>query len=78
MGGVAFLKALAGRFRDVRFVPTGGIGPSNLADYLRAPQVLACGGSWMVAPTLLVEGSFDRVEELAREARAIVAEVRGG
>lgn len=35
-GGIPFLKALAGRFRDARFVPTGGIDASNLADYLRA------------------------------------------
>ena len=77
MGGVAFLKALAGPFRDVSFVPTGGIGPGNIADYLRLPSVLACGGSWMVTPALLSSGSFDQVEELARGALAIVAEVRG-
>ena len=75
-GGVAFLKALAGPFRDVSFVPTGGIGPGNIADYLRLPSVLACGGSWMVAPALLASKSFDQVEELARGAVAIVAEVR--
>jgi 2-dehydro-3-deoxyphosphogluconate aldolase / (4S)-4-hydroxy-2-oxoglutarate aldolase len=77
MGGVAFLKALAGPFRDVSFVPTGGVNTSNLADYLRLPGVVACGGSWMVAPALLAERRFDRVEELARDATAIVAEVRG-
>ncbi|MGD0285766.1 MAG: bifunctional 4-hydroxy-2-oxoglutarate aldolase/2-dehydro-3-deoxy-phosphogluconate aldolase [Acidimicrobiales bacterium] len=77
MGGVAFLKALAGPFRDVSFVPTGGIGPGNVADYLCLPAVLACGGSWMVTPALLASGSFDQVEELARGALAIVAEVRG-
>jgi 2-dehydro-3-deoxyphosphogluconate aldolase/(4S)-4-hydroxy-2-oxoglutarate aldolase len=76
MGGVAFLKALAGPFRDVSFVPTGGIGPSNLADYLRLPSVVACGGSWMVTRALLTSGSFDQVEKLARGAMAIVADVR--
>jgi 2-dehydro-3-deoxyphosphogluconate aldolase/(4S)-4-hydroxy-2-oxoglutarate aldolase len=76
MGGVAFLKALAGPFRDVSFVPTGGIGPGNLADYLRLPSVVACGGSWMVTRALLTSGSFDQVEELARGALAIVADVR--
>jgi 2-dehydro-3-deoxyphosphogluconate aldolase/(4S)-4-hydroxy-2-oxoglutarate aldolase len=76
MGGVAFLKALAGPFRDVRFVPTGGINVENLADYLRVPQVAACGGSWMVAPPLVREQRFDEVEALARRALEIVAEVR--
>lgn len=77
IGGAAFLEALAGPFRDVRFLPTGGISPTNLAGYLRLPEVIACGGSWLVRPSLLAEGQFDRVEALAREALQIVAEVRG-
>jgi len=75
-GGVPFLKALAGPFADVRFVPTGGINPANLAAYLALPQVVACGGSWMVAPRLLAEGDFGQVRALAAEAVAIVAEAR--
>jgi 2-dehydro-3-deoxyphosphogluconate aldolase/(4S)-4-hydroxy-2-oxoglutarate aldolase len=78
MGGIPFLKALAGPFRGVSFVPTGGISPENLAKYLRLPQVLACGGSWMVAPTLIAAGRFDEIEELARQAVAIVDTARGG
>jgi 2-dehydro-3-deoxyphosphogluconate aldolase / (4S)-4-hydroxy-2-oxoglutarate aldolase len=77
MGGIAFLKALAGPFRDVQFVPTGGVNASNLASYLALAQVAACGGSWMVAPALLRERAFDRIEALTREAVAIVAEARG-
>lgn len=76
MGGVAFLKALSGPFRDVAFVPTGGVDAGNLACYLRMPQVIACGGSWLVSPRLLAEGRFDRIEALAREALQIVADVR--
>ena len=78
MGGVAFLKALSGPFRDVSFIPTGGVTASNLADYLRLPVVIACGGSWMVAPALLAEKRLDRIELLTREAVAIVGEVRAG
>jgi 2-dehydro-3-deoxyphosphogluconate aldolase/(4S)-4-hydroxy-2-oxoglutarate aldolase len=76
MGGAAFLKALTGPFREVQFVPTGGINASNLATYLALPQVAACGGSWMVAPTLLRQRDFGRIEELTREALAVVAEAR--
>lgn len=75
-GGVAFLKALAGPFADVRFVPTGGINAGNLAAYLALAQVAACGGSWMVAPRLLAEGDFAEVQALAAHAVAIVAESR--
>jgi 2-dehydro-3-deoxyphosphogluconate aldolase/(4S)-4-hydroxy-2-oxoglutarate aldolase len=76
-GGVRFLKALSGPFRDVNFVPTGGISETNLETYLRLPQVAACGGSWMVAPELLVAGKFDEITDLARIALGIVKEVRG-
>jgi 2-dehydro-3-deoxyphosphogluconate aldolase/(4S)-4-hydroxy-2-oxoglutarate aldolase len=78
MGGIHVLKALAGPFRDVSFVPTGGINQSNLADYLRLPNVVACGGSWLVAPSLLAEQRFDLIEVLTREAVLIAANVRSG
>jgi 2-dehydro-3-deoxyphosphogluconate aldolase/(4S)-4-hydroxy-2-oxoglutarate aldolase len=76
IGGLPFLKALVGPFPDVAFVPTGVINTSNLADYLRLPQVAACGGSWMVAPALLRARRFDRIASLTREASRIVTEVR--
>jgi 2-dehydro-3-deoxyphosphogluconate aldolase/(4S)-4-hydroxy-2-oxoglutarate aldolase len=78
VGGVPLLKALAGPFAEVAFVPTGGIRAGNLAEYLSLPNVVACGGSWMVASALVEEGRFDRVEALAREAVAIASEARNG
>lgn len=47
-GGPAAIKALAAPFGQVRFVPTGGVGPANLGEYLALPSVAAVGGSWMV------------------------------
>lgn len=76
MGGVAFLRALCGPYRDMSFVPTGSITVSVLPDYLALPQVLACGGSWMVKPELVRAGDFDRVRALAAEAVAIVRRLR--
>jgi 2-dehydro-3-deoxyphosphogluconate aldolase/(4S)-4-hydroxy-2-oxoglutarate aldolase len=55
----------------MRFIPTGGIGPRNLNDYLSLPSVIACGGSWMVKPQLFVDGNFTAVEQLTREAVAM-------
>ena len=74
VGGVATLKALAGPFPEVRFVPTGGIGPANLASYLALPSVAAVGGSWMVAPELVAAGDFDAIERLTADAVALAAE----
>ena len=46
-GGAAMVAALSAPFPSARFVPTGGIGAADLADYLRLPAVLAVGGTWL-------------------------------
>ncbi|MBO4209925.1 bifunctional 4-hydroxy-2-oxoglutarate aldolase/2-dehydro-3-deoxy-phosphogluconate aldolase, partial [Micromonospora echinofusca] len=61
LGGLPMVAALAAPFRSVRFIPTGGVSTANLADYLAHPAVLAVGGTWMVAPTLLAAGNWDEV-----------------
>jgi 2-dehydro-3-deoxyphosphogluconate aldolase/(4S)-4-hydroxy-2-oxoglutarate aldolase len=67
-GGLSLLKALSGPFSDIKFIPTGGIDQTNLLSYLSHPQVLACGGSWMVKPDFLSSGNFARITEITREA----------
>lgn len=76
LGGLAFLKAVAAPYGTMRFMPTGGIGPENLADYLRFPKVISCGGSWMVAKELLAARSFDQVTSLTRQAVQIARQAR--
>ncbi len=71
LGGPKMVAALSGPFPTVRFVPTGGIGPNELAGYLRLPSVLAVGGSWLVASTLIQAGRWDVITRLALEARAV-------
>jgi 2-dehydro-3-deoxyphosphogluconate aldolase/(4S)-4-hydroxy-2-oxoglutarate aldolase len=75
-GGVKTLKAISGPYGEVRFIPTGGINAANLADYLRLPTVIACGGSWLVKKQLIADGEFDRIAELTAEAVEIVRTVR--
>lgn len=70
-GGAKAIKALAAPFAGVRFVPTGGIGPSNLAAYLQIPAVLAVGGSWMVPRDTIAAGDFDRIAALTSDAVAL-------
>jgi 2-dehydro-3-deoxyphosphogluconate aldolase/(4S)-4-hydroxy-2-oxoglutarate aldolase len=73
IGGLTYLKALAAPFPEVEFVPTGGVGASNLAAYLAFKPVVACGGSWMAPQRWIEAGDFDRVrravEQAARLAR---------
>jgi 2-dehydro-3-deoxyphosphogluconate aldolase/(4S)-4-hydroxy-2-oxoglutarate aldolase len=68
IGGVKTLKAFSGPYGALRFIPTGGISPVNLTDYLALPQVVACGGSWMVKQDLIDGEHFDKVTQLASEA----------
>lgn len=77
-GGVPMLKALAAAFGDVRFVPSGGISPKNLRDYLAVPSVMACGGSWLTPAAAIAEGDYDAIKRLAAEAEAMAAESRSG
>ena len=72
MGGAATLKALAAVFRDVRFVPTGGVTLANAADYLGLGCVAACGSSWLADAGLVRAGDFDEIERRARAMRELV------
>jgi len=67
-GGLNMLKAMAAPYGGVRFMPTGGISPANVGDYLAWNRIIACGGSWMVPPKMLAEGNFEGIKRLAREA----------
>jgi 2-dehydro-3-deoxyphosphogluconate aldolase/(4S)-4-hydroxy-2-oxoglutarate aldolase len=73
MGGVATLKALAGPYPDVRFIPTGGITPELLPTYLKLPSVAACGGSWLAPRDLLAAGRFDAIACLIEQATKLLA-----
>ena len=75
-GGVPALKALSSVFRTMRFMPTGGISPGNLADYLAVPAVLACGGSWLTPADAIASGDYGKLTTLAREALKIAAQAR--
>ncbi|MFS8037897.1 bifunctional 4-hydroxy-2-oxoglutarate aldolase/2-dehydro-3-deoxy-phosphogluconate aldolase [Xanthobacter sp. AM11] len=70
-GGAAFLKSIAGPLPHLRFCPTGGIGPANVADYLALPNVVAVGGSWVVPADAIKAGDFARVRELAAAAAGL-------
>ena len=67
-GGLPMIKAMSAPYGKLKFMPTGGIGPKNLAEYLKNEKVLACGGSWMVPGDLLAADDFAGIEKLAREA----------
>ncbi|ELV8578696.1 bifunctional 4-hydroxy-2-oxoglutarate aldolase/2-dehydro-3-deoxy-phosphogluconate aldolase [Vibrio vulnificus] len=71
-GGINMLKSLLGPYTQIQFMPTGGINPKNVNDYLAVDRVLACGGTWMVDKTLINEGRWDEIGRLAQEVTEII------
>jgi 2-dehydro-3-deoxyphosphogluconate aldolase / (4S)-4-hydroxy-2-oxoglutarate aldolase len=72
-GGLRLLDAMAAPYGEVAFMPTGGVTPDNLPDYLSRPQVAACGGTWIATAALLAEGAYETVGRNARRAVEIAA-----
>lgn len=75
-GGLKYIRAIAALYTMMKFMPTGGINPQNVREYLAYDRIAACGGSWMVKNTMIENNEFDRIEELVKEAVEIVKESR--
>lgn len=67
-GGVAMLKALSSVYRDLKFMPTGGITPDTLNDYLQLASVVACGGSWLTPQSAIENKDYALITALAKQA----------
>lgn len=78
MGGVKMLKALYGPYRGVKFMPTGGIHPQNVGEYLSLPNVIACGGSWLCPAADIQKGNWQAITQRARECADLVRKARQG
>nr|WP_288455194.1 bifunctional 4-hydroxy-2-oxoglutarate aldolase/2-dehydro-3-deoxy-phosphogluconate aldolase [uncultured Pseudomonas sp.] len=67
-GGTAALKALGGPFGDIRFCPTGGVGPANVQKYMALANVMCVGGSWMLDSSK----GWDAVRQASADALALL------
>lgn len=76
-GGLSMIKAVSAPYTMLKFMPTGGINPGNVKEYLKSDKIFACGGSWMVKGDLVDAGDFDKIKELTKEAADIVKKIRG-
>lgn len=70
-GGAKALGAWASPLAKLRFCPTGGVSLENARDYLRLPNVLCVGGSWVAPKDAVAQGDWARIEVLAAEAAAL-------
>ena len=74
-GGIKAIKALAGPFPDIRFMPTGGVDLSNLKDYV-IPEVIAVGGGWLCARKDIKEKQFGKITEICSESVNVVKQCK--
>lgn len=77
-GGLAKIKAMSAPFPQFKVMPTGGISLKNLAEYIKAPVIAACGGSYMVTADLIEGQKWDEITALCKQSRDIVEEARNG
>ncbi len=77
-GGLAKIKAMSAPFPQFKVMPTGGISLKNLSEYISAPVIAACGGSYMVTADLIENQRWDEITRLCRKSREIVDAARLG
>jgi 2-dehydro-3-deoxyphosphogluconate aldolase/(4S)-4-hydroxy-2-oxoglutarate aldolase len=62
-GGLKAIKALVGPFVGLRFIPTGGVDLSNLADFNNS-AIFAVGGGWLCSREDINKGNFDAITDV--------------
>ncbi|MFI3225761.1 MAG: bifunctional 4-hydroxy-2-oxoglutarate aldolase/2-dehydro-3-deoxy-phosphogluconate aldolase [Clostridia bacterium] len=75
-GGTKTIDALCAPYTMIKFMPTGGVTLANLKDTLSNKNIVACGGTFMVAANLINGGKWDEIKDMSLQAAAIVAECR--
>jgi len=78
VGGIPILKSISAPYAHlgVRFIPTGGVSPENLRQYLELSSVLAAGGTWIASRDDVAAGRWDAIRDRCREACSLAREVR--
>jgi len=76
--GPAHVKGVLAPMPFLRLMPTGGVTPDNVGEWLGAGAVAVGLGSSLVDPKLVAAGDMAALTDRARRVRAAVAECRGG
>ena len=74
MGGLTLLKSLIAPYghTGVQFMPTGGVSPANLSEYLSTKGVVACGGTWIATKEEIAENKWELIASRCREVTSLV------
>ena len=73
-GCVAMLQAFYGPFPNLRFCPTGGITVETAPDFLKQPNVVCVGGSWLTPKKVVAAQDWAEITRLAQAASQLRTE----
>jgi 2-dehydro-3-deoxyphosphogluconate aldolase / (4S)-4-hydroxy-2-oxoglutarate aldolase len=78
-GGLKVIKALSAPYAHmgVKFMPTGGVSMTNLADYLAEKTIACVGGTWIASREAIAEKKWAQIRDNCKAAIEIVKRVRG-
>ena len=68
IGGANALKSIAGPLPQVTFCPTGGISAERAPEYLKLPNIVCVGGSWVAPKDAMLAGDWQAIMALAEAA----------
>ncbi len=74
--GPAYIKSLKGPLPHIDFVPTGGVNPENVGDFLRAGATATAAGGSLVEAQALKDKNWPAITARARAFAAAVAAVK--
>ncbi|TSA29496.1 MAG: bifunctional 4-hydroxy-2-oxoglutarate aldolase/2-dehydro-3-deoxy-phosphogluconate aldolase [Verrucomicrobiaceae bacterium] len=78
LGGIGYLKSIAAPYAHLglSFIPLGGVDAGNAESYLREPNILALGGSWIAPRDLIRKRDWLAITQRAGQVAEIVKKTR--
>lgn len=73
-GGIEWLKGVGTVYSHtgVKFMPLGGVSIDNVLDYLKQPNVFACGGSWLCSRNILKAKDWKEMKNRFKKASELI------
>lgn len=72
--GIEWLKGVGAVYSHtgVKFMPLGGVSINNVLEYLKQPNVFACGGSWLCSRDILKEKNWTEMKNRFKKASELI------
>ena len=73
-GGIEWLKGIGAVYSHtgIKFMPLGGVSLNNVLEYLKQPNVFACGGSWLCSRDILKEKNWTEMKNRFKKASELI------